>query len=1364
MVTNFDYYRQIENPNMYLCNPDLRAICALNARDRSVTLRFNDLSELSFVVDKTESIAEKDYERIKTKRLVFLEDIGWFQITNAQEVIEGDACYKTVTAKSHQVAFQERGFISEERAYMFYNPYDPTDRLYDSTNTAAIPSVVGQLVQQCGLKLSGTVSTDTEPTRDYEKWTLIYVSPVLKFKAKSFSEMYVSGSDTNVVRHFEENNGFGYDFMVNDVQNAFQVLFEFDYMHHTIKVKTLDEAVIPTDICLSFSNLVNTMNVTENADDIVTVLTCEGGDLDITTVNPMGTGYIVDFSYYMQTVDDYGNPYPWMSKELIAAINEWQKIYDSEVDDYSELVLNLQTHYLELAEWNEQLQFANLRNVDIKNAVDQYVSSSVDGGDASQVSITAEEVEVGGNSMLPASKFYNTDFTDSTWITGYKNRPTVSQNGTSYYLSGSSKSGTAASMITDYIVPPEEGDDPDDCYLYFQDNDTSSYCRLTIEAEVDVAKNGTADGSISIPIPSGTTGYVVLNGNTFRVYNAQGVIKIYNNSNGQEVSYVSGHSDYFDFNGARYQYAKSADDYVTVTRFYVSGFTRHTVYANLTGSDGWQALWEKKAAQLEASADEVQEDIDELLVEIQEINDKCNIQKFILSKGDELYDELYHYWIEGNYTNDNLSADSETSMADRITLAKQLMEDGAIELQRAAQPKFTFTADVINFLRLIDYREFSTQLELGRTVTIEKNDSTYYFPALTAISFDLDDADNFSLTFSNGAKPNETAMTIADLLKEASDISRTVTSNWADLTDYAKNKETITSLIDEPLNRALRSMQEGLSNQEFIIDQTGILGRRYTDDSHTEFSPEQVRFINNMLVFTDDSWKTVKTALGKIEVGGDVKYGLVAEYIVGNFILGDSLLIGSESGNVNITDNGVVIKNGAIDIYNGDTLVFYADDEGNLHIKGIIDAEVGGTIGGYTIGATNLTSGGVGMSSDTTDGAIAFWAGNENAASAVFRVSNTGELYATKAIIKGDSRIAGFTVNDSAIYNGRSSLKNEDDNGVYIGTDGISLGADNGYPAIYMTPEGYFRATNVSIEGKATLSELIASGSCEFQECYIFNLTSPEAQINKLFVNGFQISGGNIASSDEVLATVRYEKRQLGTQISTYFIIELTSNGSPYTLLSNRTFRIRFNRYTWVMGTSTDALDITITAGNSQTEQRYNSAVNYDISNLVFSDSGTSTLTFNESEAASGFFFYGDLLPPTTLSYNIGSGSRVWKEGYFQRIHGETDEGSDRKIKTEIKDLALDLSEKIIYGLEPKTYKFKTHATPRTQMGFIAQEVENLLNSIGYTTEDVALVNKSQPYAEDNPDNSYSLKYTALIAPLIKVVQSLAKRIDELSR
>lgn len=69
----------------------------------------------------------------------------------------------------------------------------------------------------------------------------------------------------------------------------------------------MDAIVKPTDIYLSFENVVNTLTVEENSENITTVLTCEGSDLDITTVNPMGTNYIVDFSYYMQEVDDDGN-------------------------------------------------------------------------------------------------------------------------------------------------------------------------------------------------------------------------------------------------------------------------------------------------------------------------------------------------------------------------------------------------------------------------------------------------------------------------------------------------------------------------------------------------------------------------------------------------------------------------------------------------------------------------------------------------------------------------------------------------------------------------------------------------------------------------------------------------------------------------------------------------------------------------------------------------------------------------------------------------------------------------------------------------------------------------------------------------
>ena len=114
MISSFDYYKQIESPNMYLCNPDRRFICALNAENRHLLLRFNDLSELSFTVPKI-SGTEDHYALVESKRLLFVEKIGWFQIESVDEKIVGEQYTKEVKAHSHQYSFKNRGFISEER-------------------------------------------------------------------------------------------------------------------------------------------------------------------------------------------------------------------------------------------------------------------------------------------------------------------------------------------------------------------------------------------------------------------------------------------------------------------------------------------------------------------------------------------------------------------------------------------------------------------------------------------------------------------------------------------------------------------------------------------------------------------------------------------------------------------------------------------------------------------------------------------------------------------------------------------------------------------------------------------------------------------------------------------------------------------------------------------------------------------------------------------------------------------------------------------------------------------------------------------------------------------------------------------------
>lgn len=57
-----------------------------------------------------------------------------------------------------------------------------------------------------------------------------------------------------------------------------------------------------------------------------------------------------------------------------------------------------------------------------------------------------------------------------------------------------------------------------------------------------------------------------------------------------------------------------------------------------------------------------------------------------------------------------------------------------------------------------------------------------------------------------------------------------------------------------------------------------------------------------------------------------------------------------------------------------------------------------------------------------------------------------------------------------------------------------------------------------------------------------------------------------------------------------------------------------------------------------------------------------------------------------------------------------------------------------------------------------------MLLSIGLTTEDLALVSKSKPQELDGEDNVYSIEYKGFIAPLVKVVQGLIQKVNDMER
>jgi len=91
---------------------------------------------------------------------------------------------------------------------------------------------------------------------------------------------------------------------------------------------------------------------------------------------------------------------------------------------------------------------------------------------------------------------------------------------------------------------------------------------------------------------------------------------------------------------------------------------------------------------------------------------------------------------------------------------------------------------------------------------------------------------------------------------------------------------------------------------------------------------------------------------------------------------------------------------------------------------------------------------------------------------------------------------------------------------------------------------------------------------------------------------------------------------------------------------------------------------------------------------------------------------------------------------------------SDARAKLDVDDLPHGLP--LVLGLRPVTFRYKG-GNGRTDMGFVAQEVERLLGD-GYNVVD----------AGGDAQRTLSLRYTELIAPLVKAVQEQQTQIEAL--
>lgn len=143
---------------------------------------------------------------------------------------------------------------------------------------------------------------------------------------------------------------------------------------------------------------------------------------------------------------------------------------------------------------------------------------------------------------------------------------------------------------------------------------------------------------------------------------------------------------------------------------------------------------------------------------------------------------------------------------------------------------------------------------------------------------------------------------------------------------------------------------EGRGGERQEWGENGLIARSYSEEDG-KYDSKQLKLLSNGIFLTDDSWRTVRSAIGEFQykdtVTGDEEtlYGINAGLLIGNLILGKNLIIKNDSGTMSF-DGGLSVTNGVntfivnpnssrlIRLISGSEELMYVDNTGKLYLCG----------------------------------------------------------------------------------------------------------------------------------------------------------------------------------------------------------------------------------------------------------------------------------------------------------------------------------------------------------------------------------------------------------------------------------------------
>lgn len=398
----------------------------------------------------------------------------------------------------------------------------------------------------------------------------------------------------------------------------------------------------------------------------------------------------------------------------------------------------------------------------------------------------------------------------------------------------------------------------------------------------------------------------------------------------------------------------------------------------------------------QSELNEVQKDYEIVYQKLKDVQNELDMDKWF-TKDDWI--ELDSYVIEETYSNDNFSISDNTDDSELFSVENELYNAAWTDLSKKCRPQYQYSSTLSNVLTIPQFKDFLQYFQLGNFIRMATDYDTVIKMRLISFTVDYNDTSKIDVTFSDAIRVHDIYEDASSIQSQANSAAMSFQFNKDQYDKSSKQSNWVSEMRKYGLDVATVQIHNA-KNQSQVWDETGMTFRKWNNERN-DFDPEQIKIINNQIVFSDDGFKSAKMAIGKIPIdkNGNTVYAVNAEAILGKLFLGEYLTLQNNSATYKFDDAGFIAKSGnnsvriqpnqsgeLFSIYNGNNKQVYINSDGDVEFAGSLKSASGtfsGLISGGEININNTFT----VDSD----------GNMNASSGTF----TGTIYCSSGTVGG---------------------------------------------------------------------------------------------------------------------------------------------------------------------------------------------------------------------------------------------------------------------------------------------------------------------------------------------------------------------------